>query len=570
MRSRLIRVVALLVVVVASAGWPLPRPAGASVLRGIPLDPGSAWYPRTIRLEHAPAPYRGRILVSTNTGAGGTFFESTDDGATFRRIGGLAVSRGPGEFSCCSTLFEFPERLGDYPEGTLIWATSVNTFGGGDTVPNPDARIVAWRSTDHGRSWLALPGPIVTGGSGHGLWEPEFSVVGGDLVVHFSDKTQQPRYGQTLARARSADGGDTWSAKVNTVAVDASPDLAAEDSPGMPVVRRLPDGRYLMAYEYCNIRPVPGGHGCRVHYRVSADGWDWGDQTHRGTIAKTVDGRHLAHAPTIAWAPGGGPNGRLLMIARLVRTGADTGPATVLKGPSGTTVLVNDENGVGAWYEIDAPVGIGDFRDESLSGAERDLVLACQNYSSALLPSGDGTRLLEVATDVLDGTCKAFYATGAVAPPGGPAGVPANTTYRLVNLKSRACLDVVAGRVADGSRVQQWSCDTGVLVQRWRASSSRPGLFSFVNAKSGRCLDVPNGNISVDDGDVTQIWTCNGTGAQNWRLSAVGRSTYTISPQNNPDLCLAAAGGSTANGAAATLVPCASGSARLWFLSPTS
>ncbi|MEK8169341.1 hypothetical protein NKH77_04665 [Streptomyces sp. M19] len=36
----------------------------------------------------------------------------------------------------------------------------------------------------------------------------------------------------------------------------------------------------------------------------------------------------------------------------------------------------------------------------------------CPNYSSALLPSTDGTRLLEIATDLDGSTCKPYFATG--------------------------------------------------------------------------------------------------------------------------------------------------------------
>jgi hypothetical protein len=389
----------------------------ANVARGALLHNGPAWYPRAIRLTHsADASKRGRIIVSTNTGAGGTFFSSMDGGKTFRRLGEIRTPLGKGQVSCCSTLFELPVKLGKTPAGTLLWAASVNyREGGKQNKPNPSSRIVGWKSTDYGASWKPLPRPIVTGKGGHGVWEPEFSVAGGGLVVHFSDKTQQPKYGQTIARVRSKDGGATWSRKTNTVAVDAKKDVRLEDSPGMPVVRHFPGHGYVMVYEYCNISRLPKkGHGCRVYSRTSKDGWNWGDSRKRGTLVKTTNGRQLAHAPTLAWAPGGGSQGRLLLVARLVQSGGDVGPAKVDKAASGTTILVNTAGGKGRWRTMPAPVRITGFRDEKLTPAQQGLVLPCQNYSSSLLPSVDGRSLLEVATDVVGNSCRAFYATGAI------------------------------------------------------------------------------------------------------------------------------------------------------------
>ncbi|MEK8169340.1 hypothetical protein NKH77_04660 [Streptomyces sp. M19] len=39
-------------------------------------------------------------------------------------------------------------------------------------------------------------------------------------------------------------------------------------------MRKLPSGTYFMSYEIC---AAAGQYVCVVHYRTSADGWDWGD-----------------------------------------------------------------------------------------------------------------------------------------------------------------------------------------------------------------------------------------------------------------------------------------------------
>ncbi|MBP2328107.1 hypothetical protein JOF56_008492 [Kibdelosporangium banguiense] len=538
---------------------------------GTALTDGWSSYPRAIRLEHADAAHQGRILVSANTTSSATIHESTDGGASFHPIATIATGPGPGEWSGSSTLFEFPWQLGASPAGTLIWATSINTFRGGRDRPNPNSRIVAWKSTNYGRDWHKVATPLATGTVGHGVWEPEFAVTnGGELVVHFSDKTQQPKYGQTLARKRSTDGGETWGPKVNTVAVDAyedDNDLEKEDSPGMAVVRRLPNGTSVMAYEYCNIGPMGKiGHGCRVYTRTSPDGWDWGAATDRGTIAKTADGKHFVHAPTIAWAPGGGPNGRLLLIGRLVR-GADAdgdpdlGPAPVLRPQSGSTIFANTSNGLGRWYELDSPVRITDF------GVD-DEHTTCQNYSSSLLPSADGSRVLQLATDRVGDYCGAFFATGSTYGSLDPGGITTTATYRIVNLKSGKCLTAEGNSTTNGTRVVQQPCDATRPTQEFKAVGRGNGLFAITKAGSSpaKCFDMPNGNISVEPGDRIQLWSCNNTGAQNWKPARTGRSTYLFKAQNDEDLCLDIPQGTLDNGVQAQLWNCTGLGPQIWSL----
>ena len=56
---------------------------------------------------------------------------------------------------------------------------------------------------------------------------------------------------------------------------------------------------------------------------------------------------------------------------------------------SGSTILVNTENGFGHWFEVPAPVTV------SFSASPDQQELVCNNYSPSLLPSADGTGVLE-------------------------------------------------------------------------------------------------------------------------------------------------------------------------------
>ncbi|GAA3864017.1 sialidase family protein [Streptomyces sedi] len=359
----------------------------APTATGTPITEGTALYPRVIRLAHN-GEANGRVLASTVTFDGGdglgAIHESTDGGDSFTRVGTVAdPDSAGGQGLCCTTLYELPRQVGDLRAGTLLWASSA---GGDEADRRMGLRV--WASDDVGRSWEYLSTIAVAANDG-GLWEPEFSIAAdGALVAHYADETD-PAHSQKLVAARSYDGV-AWGDHRNTVASTWEP-----DRPGMPVVRQLGDGSYFMIFEICN----PGGqYQCVVHYRVSPDGWDWGDPAHLGFRPETADGKYLRAAPTVAWspAPDGNPNGQLVIVGQMVLN-ADGSTAA----ENGRIVLVNTEGGAGPWRAAPAPVEV--------PTAEPNF---CPNYSSPLLPSADGTELLQIATDWEGDTCRAYAATG--------------------------------------------------------------------------------------------------------------------------------------------------------------
>jgi hypothetical protein len=344
-------------------------------------------YPRVIRLGHSGS-YNNRIIVSVTTfgqGAGlGAIFESRNEGKAFSRIGTVTDPAGAtGKGLCCSTLLELPAKMGANPAGTLLWAASM-----GAQEPNRRMALRVWRSLDHGRTWSYLSSCATTPNTG-GLWEPELSVDSAkQLVCHYSDETEPKKHSQSLRRVVSTDGGVSWHRPVYTVTGQS-----AQDRPGMAVVRRVGAGGYLMSYEICG---RPGPYDCAARLRTSPDGWNWGRAADDGTLIRTRDGSYLRHAPTIAWANGG----RIFMVGQQLFT-----KAGVISPVSGNVILVNSHGGVGAWDPIAAPVPVG-----PTSGPE-----VCANYSSALLPSADGTSLLEVASRIgQGGGCQAYFATTRV------------------------------------------------------------------------------------------------------------------------------------------------------------
>ncbi|MER8155680.1 sialidase family protein [Streptomyces sp. NPDC094472] len=350
-----------------------------------PLRDGGALYPRAIRLQHSGKD-NGRVLASTVVHDGGNGIgavqESTDGGSSFSQVGTVADPKSAsGRGLCCATLYELPQQIGDMPAGTLLWAASF-----GQDAPGRRMTIEVFKSTDLGRKWSHLS-TVATAEDTKGLWEPEFSIdAEGNLVCHYSDETD-PRHSQKLVAVRSRDGV-SWSGLHDTVA-----GTPAADRPGMAVVRKLPNGTYVMTYEICSEDPK---FSCVVHYRTSPDGWDWGDPTNLGTRPETADGKYFKHAPNLAWAPEeGNPQGKLLLIGQAMYN-ADGSRAE----GSGRTIWTNSKGGDGAWREIPAPVTV-----------KSDKLDPCPNYSSSLLPSSDGHEVLEIATDYDGGVCRPYHAT---------------------------------------------------------------------------------------------------------------------------------------------------------------
>jgi hypothetical protein len=150
----------------------------------------------------------------------------------------------------------------------------------------------------------------------------------------------------------------------------------------------------------------------------------------------------------------------------------------------------------------------------------------------------------------------------------------AGTWYNIVNQNSGSCVDDTGSGTANGTHVQQWACANGTsstqnqqqweflaagngsyyvanhnaptetwnvtgnatanggLIQtwtyggasneQWNAVSMGSGYYKFVGVGSGRCLDTPG--ASTANGVQLQIYDCNGTAAQSFKLVTPGGS----------------------------------------------
>jgi hypothetical protein len=363
------------------------------------LSSNALFYDRLVRLDHQPdADQRGMIIAAgtaaappaTGTAAapsGGLqvgIFTGDIAGTSFSPLGTIADP----EFAtglCCGTLYELPRQIGALRPGVLLWAGAV----GQNTVPQR-MKIKVYRSEDGGALWSYLS-EVTTPLTG-GLWEPEFTVAAdGALVMFFSDQTEQPLYAQTLKKVRTYDGVN-WKDMIHVVASPVS-----TDAPGMAIVRRLSDGRWMMTYEF-------GGsaHQWIAHYRLSQDGWNWGDAQDLGTAIQLPTGEFPAHTPTFTVMR----DGAIVLAAQLIENPGSL-PNESLSPLSGRVLLVNRSGRPETpWTTMIAPVPVPDACSQNCPtppGGKKPIPESCPNYSSPLLPTRDGLAVLEFASDWLIG-----------------------------------------------------------------------------------------------------------------------------------------------------------------------
>lgn len=170
----------------------------------------------------------------------------------------------------------------------------------------------------------------------------------------------------------------------------------------------------------------------------------------------------------------------------------------------------------------------------------------------------------EIWQNGFNGVSKSFQVDFNKEPP--PTEIDPKRWYNVVNVNSGSCVDDAEYGTKNGAKIQQWACNgtdaqlnqmwkfkpTGngyykVLVkqakklgwqatnngtangtpiqlwtyagtdhQQWKAEAAGSGAFRFVGRGSGKCLDVPA--ASKENGVQLQLYDCNGTAAQSFRL----------------------------------------------------
>lgn len=136
--------------------------------------------------------------------------------------------------------------------------------------------LPVYRSSDLGKTWKFLSqidanDPPVTQprNPSVGLWEPHFFLLPDNRVAcaYANEKhaVDHPAYSQVCSERISPDNGKSWGPEITLAAQTGG----GGQRPGMPVVARMANGKYIAVFE------VVGIGNADVYYKISPDGVSW-------------------------------------------------------------------------------------------------------------------------------------------------------------------------------------------------------------------------------------------------------------------------------------------------------
>jgi chitinase len=176
----------------------------------------------------------------------------------------------------------------------------------------------------------------------------------------------------------------------------------------------------------------------------------------------------------------------------------------------------NTANQLAGLYGISTAAAYAKMGLTPIAGTNDDGAYFSQSDAQSLESFAASNGVAELAFWEVDGYDKGTgYAysrifnqiTGGTTPPPPPPGSGPITGYQGM------CLDVRAAGTADGTAVQVYTCN-GTNAQQWTQTSGNQ-LQAL-----GKCLDVSGAGTA--DGTKVQLWTCNGTVAQVWQHQSNG------------------------------------------------
>ncbi|KAL1961816.1 hypothetical protein VTN77DRAFT_1028 [Rasamsonia byssochlamydoides] len=228
-------------------------------------------------------------------------------------------------------LYYLPEQIGEYPAGTLLLA--------GNSIPTDlsSTHIDLYASRDEGLTWefvshIAQGGEAVPDNGLTPVWEPFLLAHNGRLICYYSDQRANTTHGQKLVHQVSSDLVN-WGPVVDDVAYPTY-----TDRPGMTTVAKLPNGQFILTYEYGSFFNT-STYSFPVYYRISSDPEAFNSVP--GTRLVVSDGTQPASSPYVVWTPyGNSVNGTIIVSC----------------GTS-SSAFINHALGEGEWTEIATPEG---------------------------------------------------------------------------------------------------------------------------------------------------------------------------------------------------------------------
>jgi glucosylceramidase len=198
--------------------------------------------------------------------------------------------------------------------------------------------------------------------------------------------------------------------------------------------------------------------------------------------------------------------------------------------------------------------------DSTANGTVHNVAYVNPDGSKALIAhnAGTGSQSIRVVwggqsfTYTLPGrTSATFTWSGAQSGGGGGTTPPPSGggTGQITGLAGK-CVDVAGAGTANGTAVQLYTCN-GTGAQQWTRGSD--GMLRAL----GKCLDVSG--PSTADGAVTHLWDCHGGASQQWTYTA-GRDLVNVYANK----CLDVTGNNSADGTRLQIWTCTGAANQKW------
>lgn len=379
--------VALAAFEIASAAPPLsPRSTSPSPLFSnvTVFTPGANWtdpgvlYARTTELANGDLLATWENYSPEPPMVYAPIFKSTDGGLRWSSIAKVQDQVNGWGLRYQPFLYVLPAKVGKYPAGTVLLATN--------SIPTDlsETRIDVYASMDSGYTWkflshVASGGAAIPDNGVPAIWEPFMMYYKGEIILYFSDQ-RDPLYGQKLTHTTSKDLL-TWSATVDDVRYSTY-----TDRPGMTTVTLLPNGKYMMTYEFGGGSYNGTVYAFPVYYRINDSPLEFLNSTAYPII--TDKGLQPFGSPYITWSPVGGPEGTILVNCGTL-----------------TEVFTNQKLGdVNSWKSIPTPEGVSYTRHLRVLKSNSDHLLI---MGGGVLPPSTTNKITVSVIDIAKGLLKA-------------------------------------------------------------------------------------------------------------------------------------------------------------------
>ena len=150
---------------------------------------------------------------------------------------------------------------------------------------------------------------------------------------------------------------------------------------------------------------------------------------------------------------------------------------------------------------------------------------------------------------------------------GGSSGISSGTSYNVINQANSLCVDDAAASTANGTIVQQYTCNS-TAAQGWQFIATDSGYYRVLNqnaASENEVWDVTGGASATSVGVKIQTWSYGGGTNQQWLPVSLGGGYYKMVARNS-GLCLDVPGSSASSGVQLQQYTCNGTGAQAWRL----